>query len=260
MAAATCPAGHASATTDYCDVCGAAMVPAAGEPAAAAPASPDPGASGAAAAVAPGTSPDPASAAMPPPPPPPPAPAGETEAGSSEAASSEAGSSEAGSGPAACPGCGAPVEARFCESCGYDVEAGVAAPPALVVTLEVGADRTHWERMVGSGEPAFPEDPPTSATLTLTGARATLGRIRSGQAPDVDLPLTDDPAVSHHQCAFVRAADGTWSVRDTDSANGTWINDADAPLAAGEDHLLADGDRVLVGAWTRLTVHVATPQ
>lgn len=255
MAAATCPAGHASATTDYCDVCGAAMVPAAGEPAAAAPASPDPGASGAAAAVAPGTSPDPASAAMPPPPPPPPAPAGETEA-----ASSEAGSSEAGSGPAACPGCGAPVEARFCESCGYDVEAGVAAPPALVVTLEVGADRTHWERMVGSGEPAFPEDPPTSATLTLTGARATLGRIRSGQAPDVDLPLTDDPAVSHHQCAFVRAADGTWSVRDTDSANGTWINDADAPLAAGEDHLLADGDRVLVGAWTRLTVHVATPQ
>jgi hypothetical protein len=260
MAAATCPAGHASATTDYCDVCGAAMVPAAGEPAAAAPASPDPGASGAAAAVAPGTSPDPASAAMPPPPPPPPAPAGETEAASSEAGSSEAGSSEAGSGPAACPGCGAPVEARFCESCGYDVEAGEAAPPALVVTLEVGADRTHWERMVGSGEPAFPEDPPTSATLTLTGARATLGRIRSGQAPDVDLPLTDDPAVSHHQCAFVRAADGTWSVRDTDSANGTWINDADAPLAAGEDHLLADGDRVLVGAWTRLTVHVATPQ
>lgn len=252
MATATCPAGHASATTDYCDVCGAAMVPAAGDPAAVAPASPDPGASGAAAAAAPGTSPDPASAA-PPPPAPPPAPA-------AAAGETEAGSSEAGSGPAACPGCGAPVEARFCESCGYDVEAGVAAPPALVVTLEVGADRAHWERMVGSGEPAFPDDPPTSATLTLTGARATLGRIRSGQTPDVDLPLADDPAVSHHQCAFVRAADGSWSVRDTDSANGTWVNDADAPLAAGEDHVLADGDRILVGAWTRLTVHIATPQ
>ncbi|HKE75360.1 MAG TPA: FHA domain-containing protein, partial [Acidimicrobiales bacterium] len=105
---------------------------------------------------------------------------------------------------------------------------------------------------------AFPDDPP-AATLTLTGDRATLGRVRSGQAPDVDLTLADDPAVSHHQCAFVRASDGTWSVRDTDSANGTWVNEADAPLAAGEDHVLADGDRVLVGAWTCLTVHIAAP-
>jgi predicted component of type VI protein secretion system len=114
--------------------------------------------------------------------------------------------------------------------------------------------------MVGSGEPAFPADP-AAATLELTGRRATLGRARSAGPPDdVDLPVVDDPAVSHHQCAFVRAPDGTWSVRDTDSANGTWINDADAPLAAGDDHVLAEGDRIFVGAWTRLTVHLTTPE
>ena len=96
-------------------------------------------------------------------------------------------------------------------------------------------------------------------TLELTGDRATLGRVRTGATVDVDLPLTGaatDPAVSHHQCEFERTAAG-WVVRDTDSANGTWINDATEPLAPGADHTLADGDRILIGAWTCLTVHLA---
>jgi predicted component of type VI protein secretion system len=46
-------------------------------------------------------------------------------------------------------------------------------------------------------------------------------------------------------------------VTDLDSANGTWINDAGQPLAAGERHVLAQGDRILMGAWTCLTVQGA---
>ena len=157
---------------------------------------------------------------------------------------------------AACPSCGEPVAGRFCESCGYDVESGTpAAPPP--VTLVLGTDRAHWERMVGSGEPAFPTVGPT-LDFVLTGDRAILGRVRTGAPVDVDLALTGaaaDPAVSHNQCVFER--DGaTWTVSDAGSSNGTWINDATEPLGPGAVHTLADGDRILIGAWTSLTVRI----
>jgi cytochrome c5 len=168
---------------------------------------------------------------------------------------------EAEPAPAAatCPGCGEPVVGRFCESCGYDVESGTpAAPPP--VNLVLGTDRAHWERMVGSGEPAFPSVGPT-LNFELSGDRAVLGRVRSGAAVDVDLALTGtaaDPAISHKQCVFERDG-GRWTVRDADSSNGTWINDATEPLAAGATHTLVHGDRILVGAWTSLTVQIDRP-
>jgi len=209
---ATCPAGHVSATDDYCDTCGALISATPTAP----PAPPEP--------------------VAPPPPPPP------------EAAA------------VACPNCGEQVEGQFCESCGYDVVAGAPAAAESTVTLAVGADRDHWERMVGSGEPAFPDVAPT-LTLELTGDRATLGRVRPGRPQDVDLGLSGaaaDPAVSAHQCEFTRDPDtGAWSVRDSGSANGTWINDATEPLAAGQAHTLAAGDRIFVGAWTCLTVNMS---
>ncbi len=231
--AATCPAGHSSTTTDYCDTCGAPI----GAPAAGGTAPGEAATTGEAPAGG-GAAPS------------------ETEAPAAAPAAAEA--------PAGtpCPGCGEPVgAARFCESCGYDLESGTPAGPAPV-TLVLGADRAHWDRMVGSGEPAFPGASPT-LSLELTGDRAMLGRVRAGADPaGVDLVLTGsaaDPAISHHQCIFER--DGaTWTVRDAGSANGTWINDATDPLADGAAHPLAPGDRILMGAWTSLTVRTgATP-
>jgi hypothetical protein len=150
------------------------------------------------------------------------------------------------------------VVGRFCESCGFDVEKGQpAAPPP--VSLLLGADRVHWDRMVGEGEPAFPAAVP-ALSFELAGDRLVLGRVRAGATVDVDLVLTGsaaDPAVSHQQCVFER--DGaTWTVRDLGSANGTWINDADEPLADGDTHALVPGDRILMGAWTSLTVQAAS--
>jgi hypothetical protein len=241
----TCPAGHASTTTDYCDTCGApigaktkAQEEAEAEVEAVAAAAGEPGAAGATGAGA----------------------TGEGGAGVEAGAGAEAAAPEA-AGETRCPECGEVVLARFCESCGYDVEAGVPAA-AAPLTLVLGADKAHWDRMVGSGEPAFPAEAPT-LTLLLDGERAMLGRIRSGAPVDVDLPLTGaaaDPAVSHHQCEFVRDG-GSWTVRDAGSSNGTWVNDATAPLAEGATHTLAPGDRIFVGAWTCLAVQPgpATP-
>jgi FHA domain len=223
MATVTCPAGHESKTDDYCDTCGAPI-----------------GATGSA---------EPAEEPVEEPV----APA----AGSGLAEGSEA--APEAPAPATCPGCGEPVVGRFCESCGYDVESGTPAKPRPV-RLALSADRAHWERMVGSGDPEFPVVGPT-LELELSGDRAVLGRVRAGAPVDVDLALTGsaaDPAVSHRQCVFER--DGSaWTVRDADSSNGTWINDATEPLAAGAVHRLAEGDRILMGAWTCLTVHTGAP-
>jgi hypothetical protein len=146
------------------------------------------------------------------------------------------------------------MEGRFCESCGYDPETGQAAA-AATVTLDLDADRAHWDRMVGSGAPPFPAALP-GVRFELTGDQATLGRVQAGV--DVDLPIAGaaaDPAISHHHCVFERQG-AHWIVRDTGSANGTWINDATKPLTRDQTHTLADGDRILLGAWTRLTVRL----
>lgn len=149
----------------------------------------------------------------------------------------------------------APVAAASQVVAGDDADSGTAPP----VTLVLGAERAHWDRMVGAGEPAFPTEAPT-LTFELTGETAILGRVRAGRPADVDLSLTgaaDDPAVSHNQCVFERDGD-SWTVTDAGSSNGTWINDAEAPLAAGTSHTLADGDRILIGAWTCLTVTIGS--
>jgi FHA domain len=264
---ATCPAGHDSATDDYCDTCGAPLAVAS----TGSPLSPEP-----AAASTPGTAPTPGDgrpsgrAADP-------EAAGDAGAGAASGPTSEGAAEATGAGGTAgmaasageasaaggvaCPGCGDTVVGRFCESCGYDIESG-QAPKRAAVTLTLSADRGHWDRMVGSGEPAFPPAVP-AITFELTGDRATLGRVTTGAAPDVDLALSGaaaDPAVSHHQCEFERqGGGGTWTVQDSGSSNGTWINDADEPLPAGQIHTLTEGDRIFVGAWTCLTVHLPPP-
>lgn len=200
---ATCPQGHESTTSDYCDTCGT-PIEAPRDPTVTLPAVEEP-----------------AAAPLPP-----------------------------------CPACGEPIRGRFCESCGYDPEAGEPVA-ASTVTLELTADRAHWDRMVGSGEPAFPTALP-ALRFELTGDRVTLGRARPGSPEPIDLALTGvaaDPAVSHHHCVFERQG-AQWVVRDAGSANGTWINDATRPLPPDRTHALADGDRILIGAWTRLTVRV----
>jgi hypothetical protein len=128
------------------------------------------------------------------------------------------------------------------------------------VALVLGADRTHWERMSTDGQPPFPTEGIT-LTFALTGDEALLGRVHDGTTSDVTMALTGaaaDPGVSHHQCKFSRDG-GDWTVADAGSANGTWINDAADPLPAGVVHTLAAGDRILIGAWTALTVQMDPP-
>jgi hypothetical protein len=173
-----------------------------------------------------------------------------------------------------CPNCSASNDGAslFCEQCGYDFTTGQApeAPPApesplppaepatvpWVVVVEVDP---KWYELKGSLADA-PLPPANTYTVALHATTSLIGRTSKSKGVKPDIALDADTGVSRRQAQLV--ADGTsLSVVDLASTNGTFVvrpdvdPDADIePLAADEVRQLSDGDRVYVGAWTRLTV------
>jgi predicted component of type VI protein secretion system len=75
----------------------------------------------------------------------------------------------------------------------------------------------------------------------------------SGIDPEIDLSVPPaDPGVSRLHAVLLRAQDGTWSVVDPGSANGTAVNGSEIP--AGQAVALRDGDRIHLGAWTVISL------
>lgn len=231
----TCPAGHTSESTDYCDTCGAAIEGSA------------PGAA---------TGAPPIGAAAP----------GGTAQIPAVGASSP------------CPNCGAPASAgdAFCEVCGIDFATGelpskpppppAPAPPTATPVpgtpteqwiAVIEADRAFYEGNQNPDVPvAFPEglaprEVPLVSDEVLIGRRSDT----KGVFPDIDLGSSpEDPGVSRRHAILRRRPDGSWVVTDLGSTNGTRVGGMRAPIAAGEERLLLNGDHLLVGAWTRITL------
>lgn len=126
----------------------------------------------------------------------------------------------------------------------------------------VAADREYFTFVMARSGPEasalyFPAYSP-EVQLPLTGHQVTIGRQRhsTGEAPDIDLSRSpEDPGVSHKHAVLVHQPDGSWSVVDQDSTNGTTVNLAEEPIPAYTPIPLAEGDRVHVGAWTTITLH-----
>jgi pSer/pThr/pTyr-binding forkhead associated (FHA) protein len=53
---------------------------------------------------------------------------------------------------------------------------------------------------------------------------------------------------------LVGSPEGGWTLIDPGSANGTFLNDSTEPIATNKAVLVADGDRIHMGAWTTLTL------
>lgn len=225
----TCPNGHQSETSDYCDQCGAKI-----DGAAATSAPPIPARAG-----DPASAPDPA-------------------AGTAVAA---------GAGDELCPVCHAPRvgDDRFCESCGFDYTAPpppIPDPTAPAAAWEaiVTADRDYFDRMAPDGVPFPLHCPPR--TFALAGGEIRVGRRSSsrGIQPEVDLSgAPEDSAISHLHCLLLEQADGSYALVDPGSTNGTTLNDDSTPLAANNAVAVSDGDRIHLGAWTTITMHRKPP-
>ncbi len=91
----------------------------------------------------------------------------------------------------------------------------------------------------------------------MQGKQISIGRQsrRRGIDPDIDLTgPPEDPGVSHLHALLIAQDDGSWAIVDLDSANGLSVNDEPQPLRPNVPRALADGDRVYLGAWTRITL------
>jgi hypothetical protein len=137
-----------------------------------------------------------------------------------------------------------------------DAGGGLSSPAWTAV---VSADHDYYDAVVAAGGPdassmEFPGYCP-ERRFTLTGPEMRIGRrsVSRGLEPEIDLtgPPTD-PGISHLHAVLIGKPDGTWSVLDPGSSNGTQVNGDD--IATGVEVPLHSGDRVGLGAWTVLTV------
>lgn len=135
-----------------------------------------------------------------------------------------------------CPVCNSPMldSAQSCSSCGYHLQGSTQKFEA--VSLE-------------TSEPETIQVTSTIATLTvlqgkqkgivysLDGDKAVIGR-----SPKCEIFL-NDMTVSRKHAVLERVADG-WSIQDTDSFNGVWVNNTNI------DHvMLSDRDIVQIGCF-----------
>ncbi|MGH3673159.1 MAG: FHA domain-containing protein [Pseudonocardiaceae bacterium] len=117
----------------------------------------------------------------------------------------------------------------------------------------VAPDRGFFEASgVDTGRFCVPAGP--ARRVQLTGGSMRIGR-RSGSrgvAPEIEVT---DPGVSRAHARLLARPDGSWTVVDDGSLNGTYVNGAAQRIGPRQQVPLADGDRVHVGVWTTITLH-----
>ncbi|MEU4543036.1 FHA domain-containing protein [Nonomuraea dietziae] len=255
----TCPQGHSSGDEEYCDVCGTPMP----QPLATSGPSPGPG----------GSTGSSGSSGMP-------APSGTGSSGTAGSSSGTAGSSGmSGSGGAGssgssagpdaavnvCPICQTPRSGRFCEVDGHDFEAPPLDPvaPALWEAV-VEADRAYYDEIIAQDGPdagavVFPPYCP-ERSFPLVGPQVRIGRSSRSRNSYAEIDLgrpPADPGISHLHAVLMAQRDGTWTLVDPGSANGTMVNGK--ALQVNVPVQVREGDRIHLGAWTVITLRESAP-
>ena len=227
MTTYNCPAGHASVDPDFCSECGNQLAPAPGS-----------------APAAPAADPSPASAA----------PSTTSTSGAHEN----------------CPMCTEVRDgsAQFCGVCGYDyvnktggevpqaaapapaVPAPNYAPPAVTAPVasapaSLSSARIDLEIVVGKTSPR---------KHSLFDNESLIGRPNNKVA--LSLVIDGDEGISRRQMMITRQADGSVTVRDLDSANGTKVehDGGTVTVAVGEERPIVVGDKIIIGEHTVVTV------
>ncbi|MBF2063452.1 MAG: FHA domain-containing protein [Calothrix sp. C42_A2020_038] len=161
-----------------------------------------------------------------------------------------------------CPACSASHDSssgNFCEICGYNFTTGVHGeiPPLKESTnpspstpnfLEITITIDPTLRSPESPEP--PNQPPI--ILRLDKDSNLIGRCSEARGINPEVALNFDSAVSHRHALINRQSDGTFTLRDIASTNGTLLNKVELTPMVDAD--LQDGDELILGHWTRIKV------
>ncbi len=250
---ATCPSGHESASDDFCDVCGIRID---------APAFTETGPVSGGASPGNGASAAPAEACP---------RCGAPRAGQfCEACGYNFTAGASDLPPPAMPAPTTPVPAAAAPTTPVPAAPPVTPPsatPQLATPTGTGAawiavvtaDRVYYDSVRAAGGPdagaiSFPAYCP-ERRFRLSGAEVRVGRRSVSRGIDPEIDLTGppaDPGVSRLHVVLIEAPDGTWSVVDPGSENGTLVNGNEIPQ--GQAVPLHDGDRIHLGAWTALTI------
>ncbi len=223
----TCPEGHQSTATDYCDVCGLALDAGAAAPGPT-PAIPDPASATCPHCAAPnppnalfceacgydfttGSLPRSPSPSQPDPPQPSPGPANPSPA---------------------------PSERWVAE---------------IWIDPEWYADQMSTDPLPSPGLPAV---------VALRHTSILIGRVSRSRGISPDIDLSSDNGISRRHAQLT--TDGKrWFVEDLGSSNGTYVGSASGALPTqavpqGQRREVTDDDRIYLGAWTRLVVRRAS--
>jgi pSer/pThr/pTyr-binding forkhead associated (FHA) protein len=149
---------------------------------------------------------------------------------------------------------------RFCSNCGAPLRSGAERPVETTNTISISGIEAYEAEVTGQqqGTPALSPEaqaavealPPGSALLIVrrgpnAGSRFLLDGdlTTAGRHPQSDIFL-DDVTVSRRHVEFRRGPDGTFSVADVGSLNGTYVNRERIDAIA-----LANGDEVQIGKY-----------
>jgi DNA-binding SARP family transcriptional activator len=129
------------------------------------------------------------------------------------------------------------------------------APAAARWKAVVDADREYHDRSADS-DVQFPDDV-QPRVIPLTEPTMLIGRRTPsrGIEPGIDLSEPrEDPGVSRRHAVLERQPDGSYSLTDPGSTNGTFLNEFDKPIPPEVPIALRSGDRIYLGAWTRIEI------
>jgi hypothetical protein len=169
--------------------------------------------------------------------------------------------------PRTCPRCASTAASPgpICLQCGAELASG--RPPARPEPRPAVVLAPDWEAVVTADEAYFHDGRADGAAFPagagvrvfrLTAPSLLIGRRDRKHTVELDIDLAEPPedlGVSAVHAALERRPDGSYTVIDLESRNGTRVNE-EPPLQPGQRRRLRDGDRIYLGSWSRILIRV----
>jgi hypothetical protein len=249
----TCPSGHSSTASDYCDVCGLPITDTGGAP------PPTPAGDAPSAPETPPAAPAPSATTCP--------NCGAVNPENAlfcEACGYDFTTGQSPRTPSPLD-LGTPVDTPADPSAQLDPPTAASQKPVAPALAEAWVAEVwidpDWYADQDSSDPLPSAGVPVVVPLRTTSI--LVGRASRSRNIHPDIDLSTDSGISRRHCQLT--TDGTrWWVEDLGSSNGTYVGGPLGPLPtdpipAGEKREIAPDERIYLGAWSRIVLRKASP-